>query len=293
MSMNLEFKPYVRLAMYHTWLYDYVIDRVIFDHEIIYIDKGTMKIEFDDETVIVKEGDVVYIPPNVHHRITWYKDNCCQPHVHFDFNKDHLSLIIPVSMKRKEDMNDVELTYFREDFLLKNGIKLPHVIHSKCYTKIRGIIFDLIDAFTFNDPMRDLHLEAGLKQLIAYILSDFYGFTEDYVKTDTLSLLVRYMTENLQNNLTLKDFEMKTNLTSWTLNELFKKTYNTTPKKYYDKLRLKYAKNLIRHSFKSIKEISEILHFEEPQTFSRRFYKLDGRYPTEYKKAKVSKKSSF
>ena len=37
--MNLEFKPYVRLAMYHTWLYDYVIDRVIFDHEIIYIDK--------------------------------------------------------------------------------------------------------------------------------------------------------------------------------------------------------------------------------------------------------------
>ena len=115
--MDLDFKPYIRLAMYHTWLYDYFADRSLYDHEIIFIDKGMMKIEFDDETCIVKKDDAVFIRPNEHHKITWYETNCCQPHVHFDFNKDELSPIIPVSMKRKEHMREVELTYFREDYL--------------------------------------------------------------------------------------------------------------------------------------------------------------------------------
>lgn len=288
--MELNFKPYVRLAMYHTWLYDYVIDRSIFDNEIIYIDKGTMKIEFDDEVVIVKEGDVVYIRPDEHHRITWYQTNCSQPHVHFDFNKDELSNKIPVSMKRKEDMHDYELAYLRNDFLKDKGIVLPHVIHPSNPTRIRGLILDIINEYTFNNPFKYLHLEGSLKLLISLIISDAYGYQEDDVHGDNISLLVRYMSENLQNNLTLRDFELKTNLTARSLNENFKKVYKTTPKKYYDHLRLQYAKNLIRHSFKSIKEIAELLNFKEPQTFSRWFYKLDGRYPTEYKKVKLTKK---
>lgn len=276
--------------MYHTWLCDYYIDRSIFDHEIIYIDKGMMKIEFDDETIIVEEGDLILIPPNTHHRITWHKVNCSQPHIHFDFNYDELSKEIPISFKRREDMNDVELTYFREDFLKANGLNLPKVMHFQDNPKIRNLILDIINEYTFNDPLRELNLEGNLKLLIALIVSNYLGYKEEEENTDVLSLLVRYMSENLQSNLTIRDFELKTNLTAWTLNELFKKVYNTTTKKYYDHLRLSYAKNLIRHSFKSIKEISELLNFKEPQTFSRWFYKLDGRYPTEYKKIKVNKK---
>lgn len=287
--MELNFKPYIRLAMYHTWLYDYYADRSIYDHEIIFIDKGMMKIQFDDETYIVKEGDVVYIRPNEHHKITWYQVNCCQPHIHFDFNKDELSTIIPVSMKRKEDMREIELGYFREDFLKQHNINLPRVIHLKNPSRCRDLILRLIDVYTFDSEIKEFYLEGLLKVLIATLIEEYLGYHEEDQKSDTLSLLVRYMAENLQTNLQLRDFELKTNLTSWTLNDLFKKTYKTTPKKYYDRLRLQYAKNLIRYSFKSIKEISEILNFDVPQTFSRWFYKLDGRYPTEYKKAKLHK----
>ena len=43
MNVKLKpFHPYIRLAMYHTWLYDYVADRSIYDNEIIYIDKGKL-----------------------------------------------------------------------------------------------------------------------------------------------------------------------------------------------------------------------------------------------------------
>ena len=287
--MSFNFSPYIRLAMYHTWLSDYYLDRSIFDFELIFIDKGKMKIEIDGNTLIVSEGDFILIPPNVHHKISWYEENCCQPHVHFDFVKDALSETVPISFKTRENMSDVELTYFRENFLKKNNINVPYVVHPKNISFVRDTMLDLIDAFTFLDPMKELRMEGDLKTLISIFISESLEYNLDSENMDTITLLVRYRTENLKENLTLNDFELKTNLTSWTLNNLFRKVYNTTPKKYYDGLRIVYVKNLLRNSFKSIKEISEMMHFNEPQTFSRWFYNLDGRYPTEYKKAKSKK----
>lgn len=289
--MELDFHPYIRLAMYHTWLPYYYIDRCIFDFELIFIDKGTMCIEINNKRNIVKEGDLILIPPNVHHKISWYKTNCCQPHVHFDFNKDELSSIIPVTLKNKEDMTDKELTYFRKNYLVEHGYNLPLLVHCSNPAFARTLILRIIDAYTFDDPMKNLNMEGALKMLIAMFISDAYGYKQETENFDTVSLLVRYMSENLQNNLSLRDFEMKSNLSSWALNELFNKTYNITPKKYYDKLRLNYAKNLLRNSFYSTKEISELMNFNEPQTFSRWFYKLDGRYPTQYKNEKKKKKN--
>ena len=127
--MSFNFSPYIRLAMYHTWLSDYYLDRSIFDFELIFIDKGKMKIEIDGNTLIVSEGDFILIPPNVHHKISWYEENCCQPHVHFDFVKDALSETVPISFKTRENMSDVELTYFRENFLKKNNISFKLFLH--------------------------------------------------------------------------------------------------------------------------------------------------------------------
>lgn len=282
----LDFHPYIRLAMYHTWLSDYYISRSIFDFEIIYIDKGQMKIEFPTETDVVKEGDVVVIPPDVHHRITWYHENCCQPHVHFDFNRDEQSEKIRVSMKEKADMSPEELSQFRPNYFLEHGIHLPYVYHPTRPERIRGLLLDLINAYTFNDPMKELRMEADLKGMIAAIVSDNLGYSDDSEGCDVITLLVHYMSENLQANLTIHDFMLKTNLSAWAINDMFKRAYHTTPKKYYDHLRLTYAKNLLRNSFKSIKEIAEQLGFKEPQTFSRWFHTLDGRYPSEYKMQK-------
>ena len=287
--MNLDFKPYIRLAMYHTWLPEYLVDRSIYDFEIIFIDKGCMSIEIEGERYIVEEGDMVLIPPDVHHKITWYKTDCCQPHIHFDFNVDEKSTSIPVSFKRKEEMSELELTYFRENYLEKNGFHLPYVVHASNTSLIRSLILHVIDEFTYDDPLKSLHMEGALKLLISSFISDAIGYKGDAEDFDMVSLIVRYMSENLTANLSLRDFELKSNLSSWQLNNLFKKAFNTTPKKYYDKLRIKYAKNLIRNSFKSVKEISDLLGFDKPQTFSRWFHSLDGRYPTQYKNEKTKK----
>ena len=282
MNVKLKpFHPYIRLAMYHTWLYDYVADRSIYDNEIIYIDKGKLSLFIDGKTYILKEGDVAIIPPNVYHKITWYEENCCQPHVHFDFDKDEFSSIIPVSMHRKEQLNE---EYFRPNYWEQNKINMPYVIHCKTPSVIRNTLLDLINVYSLKSPTRELEMEGLLKYLIGLIVAESVGYYEDNEQKDTLSLLTTYMGENVQNNLSMEDFMMKANLSIWSLNEIFKKAYNTTPKKYYDSLRIRYAKNLITHSFKSVKEISALLSFNDPQTFSRWFKKMTGKYPTQYKK---------
>lgn len=284
-----QFNPYVRLAMYHTWLPYYYIDRSIYDFEFIFIDKGYLKLEIENDPLILEEGDMVLIPPDAHHKISWYKENCCQPHVHFDFNEDKISKIVPVSMKTKSNMSETELSYFRPNFLKESGLNLPYMVHSSNPSFVRNLILMIINEYTFSDPLRELKMEGILKTIIGLYISDSLGYVDENESFDTASLITRYMSENVANNLNLRDFELKSNLSSWQLNNLFNKSFNMTPKKYYDELRIKYAKNLLRNSFKTVKEISILMNFEDPQTFSRWFYNIDGRYPTQYKNEKLLK----
>lgn len=289
---ELDFKPYIRLAIYHTWIRDYFLERSIYDHEIIYVDGGNLGLKIDGKTLIAKEGDIVIIPPDVPHCIHWAGSDCNQPHIHFDFIKDELSELIPVSKKSKQEMNSEEVKFFRKNFFKENGIYLPYVYTTKLRDKVRSLVLDIINKHTFRNknPFAVLAMEGALKQLIAIILMENLGYSEDEEKADTLSLAVRFMTENIHSNISLKDLELQLKLTSWTINKMFKEAYGVTPKKYYDSLRIKYAKNLLRHSYKSVKEISYLMGFKDSQTFSRWFKQLSGLYPTQYKQRVIKEK---
>lgn len=289
---TLDFKPYVRLAIYHTWIRDYFLERTIYDHEIIYIDGGSLGLNIDGKYMIAREGDVVIIPPNVPHSISWAGADCNQPHIHFDFNRDELSPLIPVSKKTKQEMNPEELKFFRTDYLKEQGINLPYIYTTKYRDKVRTLVLDIINkhTFRFKNPIADLAIEGALKLLISIIIMENLGYSEDEEKADTLSLAVRFMSENIHSNITLEDLERQLKLTSWTINKMFKETYGVTPKKYYDSLRVKYAKNLLRHSYKSVKEISYLMGFKDSQTFSRWFKQLAGVYPTQYKQRVIKEK---
>lgn len=56
--------------------------------------------------------------------------------------------------------------------------------------------------------------------------------------------------------------------------------------KFYNKIKLLRAIDLLKYSFYSINEIGEKMGFNDPQTFSRWFKNLDGNYPSFYRKNK-------
>jgi AraC-like DNA-binding protein len=281
--MNMD--PYVRFAMHHTYKEGYYISRQIWDHEIIYIEEGTMKITIDGKVYIVEKDDVVILRPRVPHTIEWNNEDCKQPHVHFDFFHQNDSDKVGVSLRRPAQMNYEEKHYFREDYLSKNDIDLPYVFHLKQSRIIKTLMYKIIDEYEYKFQNYKIVLKGLLIQLFAYILRDYrLGQIKNHdVNVRVLDDLVEYMIENSENALTLSDFVEFSGLGKWELNHVFKEGYLITPKRYYNNLRLSRAKNLIMFSGLSIKQVAYKMNFDSPQTFSRWFKNLDENAPVYYK----------
>jgi len=281
----MELVPYVRFAMSHIWLDGYFIDRVIWDHEFIFIEKGSLKITINGNQYIAKENDLVILRPNERHQIEYNGESCHQPHVHFDFVKDSFSENIGISMLTNQQMSKDDLNKFREDFFTKNNIDIPDIIHLKEPRIFYNKLNEIIDEYTYHKPESPIILQGLMTELIGYVLREnakLNSINTNNILNDTIT----YMNESVDNNLTLDDFVLKANTSKWTLIQTFNEIYQMSPMKYYNKIRYLRAKDLILNSMSSIADISYRMGFNEPQTFSRWFKNIDGNFPTYYRKLK-------
>ena len=73
-------------------------------------------------------------------------------------------------------------------------------------------------------------------------------------------------------------------LTERYLGTVIRQTSGTTAKDWIDRALITQAKVLLRHSDKSVMQISEDLDFPNPSFFSKYFKRLTGMTPGEYKK---------
>lgn len=276
-------KPYVRFAMHHTWLENYYINRSIWDHELIFIESGSMKITINGNEYIVKENDLVIIPPDTPHTIEWNGENCHQPHVHFDFYHLSDSEEVGVSMLKKEDMNEKERKFFRPNFFLENNIEIPYVMSISNPISIKSKLYAIIDEFTFKKDFSDLFLEGSMTELIGIILRENNSKKMANDTIGQLTTLISHMNESVDKNLSLDEIASYASLSKWTLINIFKKYYETSPMKYYNNLRYLRAKDLLQFSLLAINEIGMKMGFNDPQTFSRWFKNIDGNYPNYYR----------
>ena len=279
--MNKYLAPYIRLAMHHTYLKGYYIERHIWDHEIIYIERGKMKLTVNNKVVHVEKDDCIFLPPNVYHKLEWDGEDCRQPHVHFDFYYQEDSPEVSVSMIRKDQMSDKELALFRKNYLKENDIDLPYVFKLREPTIVRTLLYQIIDEYTFKMNSSDIIIQGLMTQLIGAVIRDYHlgQIEKESMYSQELNSLIIFMSENVENNLSLDDLSGVSNLSKWHLIQLFKKHYNVTPMNYLGRLKYDRAIYLLKYSNLSIKEIAYKMNFESPQSFSRWFKNLDGKAP--------------
>lgn len=283
--MKYAINPYVRRAWNHRWSFDMTMERVIYDHEIIYIDKGCLKFTIDKKEYFADEGSCVIIPPNLFHKIEGAAEETFQPHVHFDFVELPDSKELPILVHKQEKFNKKELSYFRPNFFKENDIFIPYVIKLQHPEKVRKIIFDIIDSYTQQKQFVDLTMKGLVINLVSTILEDYYSsnLKQNY-QSQIIYDLISHMIDNINHNFTLEEMAEFANMSIWNLIQTFNKMYDTTPKKYFEKYRLLHAKTLLEMGNMSIKEIAYEMEFDSPQTFTRWFKNVDGKNPTFYKK---------
>ena len=95
-----------------------------------------------------------------------------------------------------------------------------------------------------------------------------------------------YIAQNYSKDLILDDVSKELQLSPYYFSKLFKKRTGKTFIEYVTDLRIEKAKELLRNSNKSMKEICIEIGYTDPNYFSRTFKKNTGVTPSEYKEGK-------
>ena len=135
--------------------------------------------------------------------------------------------------------------------------------------------------------------EAYFQQLLCGIVNHLLGLmfmtsiNRDYgCESEVPELVSRsreFMQQHIEDNISMPDVASAIHVSYTTFRRLFKHYTGLAPSQYFINLRLHRAKQLLRSTEKSIKEISYRLHFENPEYFSTLFKKRTGIRPSEFR----------
>lgn len=136
--------------------------------------------------------------------------------------------------------------------------------------------------------------EAFFQQLLCGIVNHLLGLmfmtsiNRDYAQESEVPELVNhardYMQCHIEDDLMMPTVASALNVSYTTFRRLFKHYTGLAPSQYFINLRLHRAKQLLRSTNISIKEISYRLHFENPEYFATLFKKRIGMTPTDFRK---------
>jgi len=283
--MNFDsFSPYVRTAMHSYLEAPYKIrNRIIFDYEVIYIEKGKMNVIMYDKSHICEAGTVIFIPPDTPHILESVDAvNVSQPHIHFDVTYDKLSPEVYVSFKRKEDMSDKEKLMIR-----KNILNLPSpVLKVSNIERFKDLFFGVIDCFQEKLQLYQLDCKAKMLLLLKFLLIENNNdVSPDTHSVELISTIKNYIDNNFKNNITLEMLEKQFSYNKYHLSRMFKRKYGIAIITYTQNLKLEAAKEYLKREL-SITEISDKLNFSSIYSFSRFFKNKTGIAPLEYKMLK-------
>ncbi|MEX2601765.1 MAG: AraC family transcriptional regulator [Balneolaceae bacterium] len=130
------------------------------------------------------------------------------------------------------------------------------------------------------------YVNISLWQLLAsFMYHDFFSeIRHQNNETNIVDSAIKYMQENLNQSISVKELAYYLNYSPPYVHSLFKKETGYSPIHYFNHLKIQKACQYLSFTDMSIKEISFELGFNDPSYFSRLFKKLMELSSTEYRK---------
>lgn len=265
------------------------------DHILIVIREGRCTIEFDNETYLLKPGDIFFIPAN--HSYTRRSIDgtmCTMTYIHFS---------LPSTVQ--------ELFFSEMDRLLldaKNTLD-AQLISNDSVLSVQHNLY-LKNHYSFSNPqtstnfLKEIQLFSSKRQLmcglqssisLCSILSLMSQHTIETISTDTalhqpskvpdnLKKAIRYIRSHYTERISLDDLAEHCSVSKQQLIRYFHATFHCTPIAYIIDYKISNAKNLLfNHPHLTIKEISDELGFNNQHYFTKVFQKVTGETPSHYR----------
>lgn len=275
--------PYIHTAMYSVLPPSRRIqERILFDYELIYIQKGTLCVTLEDTPILCREGSILLLRPGQRHILDVHgTDPLSQPHIHFDLIYDELSPRIPVSFRNRDAMNEQELSMIRPD-LLPPG---PLILSLSDLPRIHAHFLSVIDLYISEGN------SLACKAAFLLLLSTLFTAVSQEPKTianrinPRIASIREYIDHNYQQPLTLHQLEQIFHYNGSYITQAFHKIYHIPVIRYYNQRKGQAALKLLTEGH-SVSGVSEMLGFSSVYAFSRFFRTMYQESPSAYRNRK-------
>ena len=249
--------------------------------EMVYIDKGEMICQADRKRFVLKNGEMAFHKPNEFHNLSG--NGLVPPNVSivtFECKSRAMKCFAGKIFKLDPEEKSLLSLLFSEGLscfrlideknpLLQNLVKLDDApFGSSQMTK------NLLEAFLI---MLYRHTNVVTKKMRRSYVID--GVEVPYNVKEILD----FLSQNLYGKITVSDVAKFVGKSESTVKQLFDGYQKNGIIKYYNSLKIKEAKKLIREGKYNFSQISDMLCFDNPQYFSKAFKKFTNMTPSEYK----------
>lgn len=234
------------------------------DYQLIYLLRGHMRVTLNGVTRVIKSGSVLLYKPGQPQIYTYMNDVPCEVYwVHF------YGTLIPQTLK------ELEL-----DSLTCADVGTNYRISQL----INEVLIDLI-----NEKFGAFYANAGrLMLILSEVAFSLKKNSDAEISTERFNNVLLQM-HDIASNLSLKDLAEANNLSVSRFSHLFTQTFGMSPHSYRMKIKIDRAKYLLSENDYSVKEIAEMLGFDDQFYFSRLFKKNTGVSPQAFRNMQKQK----
>lgn len=232
------------------------------DYQLMYIRKGKIKIDVLDKTVTLPAGSVIIYHPHEPQRYTYEKKDKYEcTWVHFSGTiVEKMLKDLGIFEKRVFKVNDVSTL---EDLLA--GILPEHRLQRPGYEYNEAALIIEVLCLLSRNERETVYEYSTSRQKIEGVLIE--------------------MERNVTGSFPLEEYAKRIHLSPGRFAHLFTETVGMSPHRYMITLKLKKAKQLLRQTDHSVREIAKLSGFGDPMYFSRIFKKYNGFTPMQYRKS--------
>jgi AraC-like DNA-binding protein len=248
--------------------------RIVLDHEILLILRGDGEIQVRDVVRPFGAGDLFVIAPFVSHRFLSRSPN-------FDHIAIHFRLAPELPRLGELHAAPPYRVSFSEGHELMPHAKLDPA------ASLRASLEHLVRWWAENTPLATLNAEALLMNAVAQLLRR--PRETEQSSLDMIDPRIAHALQQIELQAEqpprISELAAAANLGMTQFSLLFRQYTGETPAAYLRRCRTRRARELLEQTDLPVKAIALANGFRDAAHFSRTFFKLYGKWPTEYRKA--------
>lgn len=247
------------------------------NYELFYLISGERRFFIKDRTIVINEGDLVLIKPNILHK-TNNSTQTTHERIIVNFSESFLTTSIEV-------LRDNLKLLFEDEYIIIHFSPTDRI-------HIEENLQWLIKEVTKKNIAYEIYSSTLLMQLLIYcsrFIKENSMKSLDYISPiyERVSDVVRYINKNYYKDLNLQFLSDKFYISPYYLSRVFKEVTGFTFIEYLNSVRIKEAIKLLQDSKLKVNIIVEKVGFGSVTHFGRVFKELTGHAPLFYRKNNI------